>query len=189
MPRTAQYSKSAIADRLETVFEKNGYEGASLKLLAEAAGLSKASLYHHFPGGKQEMAGQVLIGAGLAMQKFILAPLARNAPAQARLQASLTGTATYYGGSVPVCLMNSLLLGEGLTLFGAQIARAVVVWREGLEKAYAEVGADRSEAEAWAAYAVERIQGALVLCRVQQSRKPLETCLVELSADVDMLAG
>jgi len=188
MPRVAKLSKSAIVGRLTVVFEKNGYEGASLKMLADAAELSKASLYHHFPGGKHDMATQVLIGAGLRMQRLILAPLANANAGQARLQNSLEGTAAYYGGDVPVCLMNSLLLGDGLPLFGAEIANSVDIWRKALANAYGDAGADYAEAGAWAAYAVERIQGALVLCRVVQNRAPLETCLAELVADVDLLS-
>jgi len=45
---------------LATVFRSRGYEGASLKELAEATGLKKASLYYRFPNGKQEMAEAVL---------------------------------------------------------------------------------------------------------------------------------
>ena len=187
MPRIAKLSRNAIAERLAGVFELNGYEGASLKMLADAVGLSKASLYHHFPGGKEDMAAHVLVGAGAHMQQLILSPLSSAEDAKARLYASLDGTLNYYSGDVPVCLMNSLLLGGGLTLFGAQIASSVAVWQKGLERAYQEAGADVGEAAPWAAYAVERIQGALVLCRVSQQRAQLEAAVGELKADVELL--
>ncbi|TGQ06111.1 helix-turn-helix domain-containing protein, partial [Mesorhizobium sp. M00.F.Ca.ET.217.01.1.1] len=38
------------------VFREHGYEGASLALIGAATGLGKGSLYHFFPGGKEEMA-------------------------------------------------------------------------------------------------------------------------------------
>jgi len=185
MPRIAKLSKTAIAERLISVFEGYGYEGASLKMLSDAAGLSKASLYHHFPNGKEDMAAHVLGQAGVRLQGLVLAPLADSGTAAERLIASLEGTAAYYGGSVPVCLMNSLLIGGGTRLFGEQVKVAVDIWRQGLKEAYREVGVDATEAGAWATYAVERIQGALVLCRVQANRVPLESCLAELRADVE----
>ena len=187
MARIAKLTKPELAEKLTAVFENSGYEGASLKSLAEAAELSKASLYHHFSGGKAEMAETVLARAGMRLQKHILDPLAARGAGKDRLLNSLEGVAVYYGGTVPVCLMNSLLLGEGRPLFGRGIGQAVTVWQKGLEVALVSAGESHHEATAWAAYAVERIQGALVMCRVQQSRNPLEVCLSELTADVAAL--
>ena len=188
MPRVAKFSKIALADRLANVFENSGYDGASLAMLAEAAALSKASLYHHFPKGKEDMAAHVLMRAGARLQRLVLDPLHDDDSPALRLQASLEGTAEYYAGSVPVCLMNSLLLGDGAGLFRVNIQRAVEIWKKALGDAYHDAGVDWREAEAWAAYAVERIQGALVLCRVRQSRLPLDECLEELKSDVELAA-
>ena len=49
-----------LIERLTSVFRIYGYEGASLSRIAEATGLQRASLYHRFPGGKEEMAEAVL---------------------------------------------------------------------------------------------------------------------------------
>lgn len=189
MPRTAKQSKADLTGQLSAVFERYGYEGASLAMLAQAAGLSKASLYHHFPNGKEDMAANVLASAGQRLQKLILSPLAQSRDGAERLLNALEGTAIYYSGDIPVCLMNSLLLGGGTGLFGSQIAAAVGVWQQGLTAGYKDAGATSEEAEAWASYAIERIQGALVLCRVRSSRTPLEDCLSNLRADVDALNG
>ncbi|WP_163777781.1 TetR/AcrR family transcriptional regulator, partial [Proteus mirabilis] len=45
---------------LAEVFRAHGYEGASLALISAATGLGKGSLYHFFPGGKEQMAAEVL---------------------------------------------------------------------------------------------------------------------------------
>ena len=45
---------------LMEVIRAKGFEGASMNDLAEATGLKKASLYHRFPGGKQEITEAVL---------------------------------------------------------------------------------------------------------------------------------
>ena len=42
------------------VFRAHGYEGATLSVITEATGLGKGSLYHFFPGGKEELAAAVL---------------------------------------------------------------------------------------------------------------------------------
>ncbi|NVJ98767.1 MAG: TetR/AcrR family transcriptional regulator [Alphaproteobacteria bacterium] len=187
MTRPAKYTKSQLAKRLETVFKENGYEGASMKMLSEATGLSKASLYHHFPKGKDEMAAYVLAQSGARLQTLVLSPLAQEAPKSGvqKLLASFQGTANYYDGAPPFCLMNSLLLGSGLDLFSSRIGAAVEMWRKGLSSCLVEAGASRQDANDWADDVLGRIQGALVLCRVSGQRLPLETCLRGLEEDVE----
>ncbi|MEO0971892.1 MAG: helix-turn-helix domain-containing protein, partial [Pseudomonadota bacterium] len=60
MPRPASINDDDLLDRLSSVFREVGYEEASMALLASASGLKKASLYHRFPGGKEQMAREVL---------------------------------------------------------------------------------------------------------------------------------
>ena len=43
-------SASQVINLIVPVFRDYGYDGASLTILAKASGLSRGSLYHHFPG-------------------------------------------------------------------------------------------------------------------------------------------
>ena len=43
------------------VFRTSGYEGTTLSLISQMRGLGGASLYHHFPKGKQEIVEVVLM--------------------------------------------------------------------------------------------------------------------------------
>ena len=52
--------RAELLPLLAEVFRAHGYEGATLSLIGEATGLGKGSLYHFFPGGKQQMATEVL---------------------------------------------------------------------------------------------------------------------------------
>ncbi len=58
MPIT-KVTEEELLDRLTSVFRTHGFEGASLSLISKATGLQRASLYHRFPGGKEEMAKAV----------------------------------------------------------------------------------------------------------------------------------
>ena len=42
---------------LGEVFRTYGFEGASLARISEGTKLGKGSIYHFFPGGKEEFAG------------------------------------------------------------------------------------------------------------------------------------
>jgi len=184
MSRLPKLSKAKLTDRLITVFLDYGYDGASLKALADATELSKASLYHHFPGGKEEMAAYATARLGARLQSTVLQPLLASGEPRARLSASLDATARYYSGDAPVCLMNVLSLGSGQRLFGKQLRDGLAAWTAGLEFVLRDGGCSPDHAGPLAESALGRIQGALVLCRVQSSRKPLEVVLDALRADL-----
>lgn len=183
MPRPPKQSKAETLQKLTRVFRLFGYDGASMQDLSSATGLSKASLYHHFPDGKREMANQVLLEEGRKLQDQVLKPLVVVGDGLSLLQ-SLAATAKFYAGAVPQCLMNSLTLGGGGKYFSSTVQETVAAWRQLLSTSYQASGASSEESEAWAIYALERIQGALVMCRLQSSRLPLDQCLSELEGDV-----
>ena len=67
--------RSQAVEKLVKVFRQYGYEGATLSRISQATGLGKASLYHHFPNGKQEMAEAVLQYVNEWFGNIILMPL------------------------------------------------------------------------------------------------------------------
>ena len=52
-------SRDLILESAAQVFCQKGYNGASMADIAEAVGLQKATLYHHF-GSKQEILAELL---------------------------------------------------------------------------------------------------------------------------------
>ena len=59
MPRLVT-ERADTLPALAVVFRECGYDGASLALIGQHTRLGKGSLYHFFPGGKEEMADAVL---------------------------------------------------------------------------------------------------------------------------------
>ena len=60
MARKKSDTRETVVAKLIEVFFEYGFDGASLSIISERTGLQRASLYHHFPGGKEEMARAVL---------------------------------------------------------------------------------------------------------------------------------
>ncbi|MFV2091191.1 MAG: TetR/AcrR family transcriptional regulator, partial [Pseudomonadales bacterium] len=73
-------SRKTLLRALREVFEAKGFDGTTLTQLAESTGLGKASLYHHFPGGKGEMAAVLLRGSVAELEQLAFARLAGRLP-------------------------------------------------------------------------------------------------------------
>lgn len=59
MPRTSD-AKDRFIRTAARLVAKNGYHGTGLTELIELSGAPKGSFYHHFPGGKEELAAAVV---------------------------------------------------------------------------------------------------------------------------------
>ncbi len=62
----ARSTRESIVTAAAELMRRKGYAGVSMKDLAEAAGVPIGSLYHHFRGGKVQIAREALTNAGLA---------------------------------------------------------------------------------------------------------------------------
>ncbi|MEM1021544.1 MAG: TetR/AcrR family transcriptional regulator [Sphingomonadales bacterium] len=156
--------RSRVVQAMTDVFQRHGYEGASLSAIGAASGLSKAGLYHHFPAGKSDMAAQVLAQSGQRFTQLILAPLRSSDPAAQRFATMLDGLTTYYRDGSINCLMNTLSLGDGLDLFGPQIRSAIEAWVKLLAPTLEELGVDAPEPAA--RRLIAQIHGILIQTRL-----------------------
>lgn len=170
--------RSRVIHAMTDVFARHGYEGSSLAALGSAGGLSKAGLYHHFPGGKAEMAAQVLAASGKNFTSLILGPLRTPEPAAQRFHDMLDGLDAYYRGGQTNCLMNTLALGEGLEIFGPSIKGAIAAWLAELTPTLRELG--EGEPERRAHYLIAAIHGALIQTRLLDNPQIFADIIEEL---------
>ncbi len=81
-------SRDKIVEVAEGRFAKRGYAGVGLREVAEAAGLSKSSLFHHFPS-KAALYCSVLDGVLRRLEARIVPAMAGEGAPLARLEAGL----------------------------------------------------------------------------------------------------
>ncbi len=157
-------SKDIVLDRLLSTFRDKGYEGASLAELSAATGLVKSSLYHYFPGGKQDMAEQVMAHLDRQLAIGLYQPL-RSAHAPARkLGAMLDTLDAFYEGGRKACLFERLCASVDRTHFRRPLRRAFTVWMNAVEAICLEAGLSKTVARARAEEFVVRVEGALIVC-------------------------
>lgn len=157
-------SKDEVLDALLEVFRRDGYDGASLAALSAATGLGRSSLYHWFPGGKEDMAGQVLDRVEAWLVRELVEPLGGAGSTRDRLDAMLRTLAAFYDDGERACVLGRLCASVARDRFRPRLSRLFGRWIDALAGLLVESGQAPATARERAEDAVIRIQGALVLC-------------------------
>lgn len=185
MGRTQTISEGDLLGRLSLVFRERGYAGAAMSDLAAAAGLRKASLYHRFPGGKQQMAEEAMAAALQWYQANILEPLKAPGPPKARLAAVVAQLDFFYAGGRQACLLNMLSTPDAETSpFGPAIKAALETIAAAFAGLAREAGHPPAEARRRGTRALMLMHGGLVLSRGLGSGAPFESFLKDLPQDL-----
>jgi len=164
MARMVAERSDAIASLAE-VFREHGYEGTSLAMIGKATGLGKGSLYHFFPGGKEEMVRAVLAEIGQWFEASVYSPLRERDDANTAIAAMLDETGKYFRSGRRVCLVGALAIGNTRGLFAQAIQGYFVAWVDALQAALVRQGRDPEQARLLSENAVVAIQGSIVLSR------------------------
>jgi len=155
-------TKSELLDRLLLLFRQRGYDGASLADIAEATGLGKSSLYHHFPGGKAEMAQEVLAHFAGQLEPALVQARQPGEP-RAKLGSFLGVIEEIYDSGRLACLLERLCASVDRSRFEQPLRGMFEALLDTFKYLCIEAGEPRSTARARAEDAVVRIQGSLVL--------------------------
>ena len=165
MGRPAALPRDEILARLNVAFRRKGYDGTSLTDLAQATGMHKASLYHHFPGGKTEMAVAVLNRALEELAAEATAKLASVTEARDRVRVFAEVLEAYFGNGEQLCVMGSLAVSLARDEAAADLQRGFQSWIGSLARLLTALGCPRTEARRRAEEAVALFQGGLVVAR------------------------
>ena len=172
--------KAEIVDRLFVVFRDHGYEGASLADLSRATGLGKSSLYHHFPGGKEEMAEAVLQQAGTFIKHAIAEAASSREPLKARIRKIVAALDKIYAGGRNSCVLGRLASSE-IGARGHQTLREIFnLWMDATAGLARESGMSQTRAHQFAEDWVARLQGALILHAANGDCGPFERSMSAL---------
>ena len=173
-------SKEEIISQLIPVFRSYGYEGATVSRLSKATGLKKASLYHHFQGGKEQMAGAVLEYISKWVEENVFAPLQSDQPPRDRILAMIKGIDKFYESGQTPCVLAVMSLGEADNLFHQQLEQSLKKWLDTLTQIVEETGVKTQQARQRAEDAMITIQGSLVLVRVTKDTKIFQRAIAKI---------
>ncbi|MDD3445032.1 MAG: TetR/AcrR family transcriptional regulator [Zavarzinia sp.] len=179
--------RADVLPLLGEVFREHGYEGASLARITAATGLGKGSLYHFFPGGKEEMAAAVLAEIDGWFEREIYAPLRDGADPAAAIDHMFAACDAYFRSGRRVCLVGAFALADTRDRFAVALRDYFAAWVAALAAALQRLGRTEIDAHAAAEAVVGAVQGAIVLARALGDTAVFTRLLGEARAAVTAL--
>lgn len=177
--------KDEVIRRLLKVFRDSGYDGATVSRFSEATGLGKASLYHYFPNGKEEMAETVLKMVSDWIETNIFTSLqSEDITSHQKIEKMFEQIGDFYGHGKENCLFEVLIHGDAKTVFQVKLKKIFTRWIEELAKVLVKAGISKIEAKHRSEDMLVRIQGALILSRSMKNTAIFERNLKEMSKNI-----
>ena len=176
-------ARESLLNHIIQTFRQFGYEGSSLSVISAQTGLKRASLYHHFPGGKAEMAQAAFDQVLQSFDQLVLSPLREEeATPQEKLVNCASGLNQFYAEGANACLIDIFSIGESRQRFQAQLASRTQAVIDQFAVVAEASGLSSQTAHERAEDMMMQLQGALVLSRSLNKLGPFQRFLKELPA-------
>lgn len=165
MARPPSIDEAQLLDRLLSVFREKGFDGTVIGELSAVSGLQRASLYHRFPAGKEEIADAVLAKVG---ERFlwILEPMRTDSDIARGMTETARRLSDFYGAGALSCVLDTMTLAGAPAKVREHARSLGVTWVDAMAEAAQRAGRQPEDALRAAKDTFLRIEGALVLARV-----------------------
>jgi TetR/AcrR family transcriptional repressor of lmrAB and yxaGH operons len=176
-------SRQRMIESALVLMGERGVEATSFSEVIDHSGAPRGSIYHHFPGGKEQLIEEATRYAGDVVVKLLTDAVERNDEPVAALDAiaGFWRTVLYDSDFAAGCPVLAATL-EGDRWPAARDAardafeRWVHLYADMLQRA----GVPEERARSLASIQISAIEGAIILARAQRSSAPLERVTQEL---------
>jgi AcrR family transcriptional regulator len=165
------------------LLRERGYTGTGFREVIEVTGTPRGSIYHHFPGGKAQLAGEAVdwiagLARGAIEQSFAEGGPIAGLRAFVEIWRADFERSGYRAGCpiVAVAVENHDDAPELLDV----AARAFDAWRTAFGASLRDAGVPEARADRLAALVVSAVEGAIVLSRAERDAQPLLDVAAEL---------
>jgi AcrR family transcriptional regulator len=170
-------TRERIVDTSAQLFRRQGYTGTGVKQIAAQANAPFGSLYHFFPGGKTELAEEVIRSSGaLYMQLFATvaaqAPDVLGAVGDFFTGAAQTLAETDYEDACPIATVALEVASTNEQLRQAT-ADVFDDWIDGASAYFQHAGIAEGTARELALSMLSLLEGAFLFSRALRSTEPM----------------
>ena len=182
-------TRERILDASAELFRRQGLTGTGIKQILAQAEAPFGSLYHHFPGGKDELAAETITRAGEFYGRLVAGKIAEQPDLVSGIRAAFVGAgetleSTGYADACPVetVALEVASTNEPLRLATADVFES---WLGGLAARLAREGIGPDQARALALTILSALEGAFVLARATRSTAALDSCADAMASLVE----
>lgn len=170
-------TRDRILDAGRGLFARRGYAGTGIKQILAEADAAYASLYHFFPGGKDQLAAEAIRTSGAAYQDLVEGVLDAAPGLVAGIGDCFAGAAetlrvTGYADACPIATVALEVASTDEALRQAT-ADVFASWITALTERIVSAGVDEAAATGLAISAIALLEGAFVLSRALRSTEPM----------------
>ena len=174
--------RQRMIEQTVILLARKGLDGASFSEVLAASGAPRGSLYHHFPGGKDEL---VLAALGLASQratKVLDASKGKPATEVAATFIDMWRKLLTYSKFSAGCAVVAVTVAARAPELLDKAGTVFHDWRAYLAKLLAEGGIPVARAAALSATLITACEGAVAVARAERSLEAFEHVAAELLA-------
>lgn len=168
---------------------EKGYAGMELRDVATIGDAPRGSIYHHFPGGKTQLAVEATEREGAEIRAAIERSLAeRGLAATLRMFGEMFARRVKDHPERLGCPVAAAALArpEDPALAAAATA-AFASWEEPIAAALRKEGIGKKDAAAFAGLVVSTVEGALIRARAAADQAPLKSAVAGLERALEAL--
>jgi AcrR family transcriptional regulator len=180
-------SRQRMIEATIDLMRGSGLSGAGINEIVRASGAPKGSVYHFFPGGKQQIAAEALTAYSQRVMAFIDAALASQTKPHLKVRALFDAFARRVEGGRfrKSCAAGTVCLDldADLELLRGVVADAFAAWTELIARHFAQD--DGQAARSFAGLLLTAFEGAYIRARAERSSRPFKEAgswLAELAA-------
>jgi TetR/AcrR family transcriptional repressor of lmrAB and yxaGH operons len=169
--------KDALIRTAMRLFRQQGYASTGLQQILEESGAPKGSLYHYFPGGKEQLAEAAVRLAGRLIGEMLSEHAQRCRTPAAFVRAYCATMAKWMkesdfrsGCPIATTMLETAPHSPELTKAGAE---AIDHWIGIIAPVFRTDGASAAQARARAERLVAAMEGALIVARIRRSATPI----------------
>jgi len=174
----ATATKDRILDTTATLFRQYGYTGTGIKQIVADAHAPFGSLYHYFPGGKEQLGVEVIRRSGRLYLDLFETVVGSAPDPVAGIDDFFAGAAevlhaTDYADACPIATV-ALEVASRSEPLRAATAAVFEQWVDGAARYLSAGGVPTGQARDLATLLISLLEGAFILCRSSRDTQALE---------------
>ena len=191
-PARGRDGRRRLLEGALSLLAERGYAAMELRDVAERGNAPRGSIYHHFPGGKAQLAAEAAALEGERVRTTIERSLAERGLRETLLMFGeiFRRRAANHPDRIGCPVAAAALARPEDPALAAAATAAFRGWEEAISAALRDEGVAAAQAGPFAALAVSTIEGALVRTRAAGDHAPLDDAVAGLAQALDaLLAG